>query len=142
MQSVRSEEFWKWVNRKGPVPKGNRELGRCWVWRGACNAKGQPVYLLGRRARIPHRYAWHDVHGEIPAVNLGSKCWNDMCVRPAHRAPGVAWRARMNTCGDGHPLAVGHPNTYVREDGKRQCRKCAARRVRQSTARKKLRNAA
>lgn len=130
-------DFWALVDKRGPVPKDALELGRCWLWRGARNHKGEPVYLHGNRRRIPHRYAWTITTGHRAVTSLGSLCWNAACVRPDHRAPGVAWRARLHRCKFKHSLAIGDPNTNIRPDGKRQCRKCAARRVREMYARRR-----
>lgn len=136
MVRTEHEGFWSLVDKRGPIPQDSPELGRCWLWRGAHNAKGEPVYHLGRRVRVPHRYAWKLAHdGKLPNVTLGSLCWRPGCVRPDHRAPGVVWRARLTKCKYQHKFTK--ENTNVRPDGKRQCRKCSARRVREMYARQR-----
>lgn len=121
-------EFWALVNKAGPLPQDAPELGACWLWTGELKPSGQPIYHLGRRVRVPHRYAWQLAHGSLPETDMGSICWTDLCVRPDHRTIGVAWRARLRRCKHGHLL--NEQNVYLRPDGKRQCRPCAARRVR------------
>lgn len=122
-----TERFWSKVDKSGD----------CWVWT-ACRIHfgyGQFYVSPQRRHVRAHRYAYELLVGPIPdGLVLDHLCSNPPCVNPAHLEPvrqrenvmrsrsHVATNPGKTHCPKGHPY--DEANTYVRPNGKRDCRTC------------------
>lgn len=97
---------------------------------------GDPApYAPKRHSGIgAHRLLWLIVNGPIPdGHHLHHMCHVRLCVRPDHLTPLTAIDHQAvhhveEKCSKGH--AYTPENTYVRNNGKRQCRACKADRQR------------
>lgn len=79
------EDFWAKVNKNGPVPKHDPELGPCWIWTGTIKKNGYGDWMLWGRHVYPHRFAWALENGCIPHRGIiDHRCWNRRCARPSH----------------------------------------------------------
>lgn len=118
------ERFWSKVNK----------TETCWLWT-AYRARGYGRFMVGAgektRALSAHRWSWEQEHGAVPdGLELDHLCRTPACVRPAHLEPVTHAEnvrraaAAVVACPQGH--AYDKDNTYRRDNGKRQCRKCAA----------------
>jgi hypothetical protein len=79
------ERFVSFVNRDGPVLRP--ELGACWSWMGARNAKrmGYGVFRFDGRATWAHRVSYVMFVGAIPdGLFVCHHCDNPQCVNPVH----------------------------------------------------------
>jgi hypothetical protein len=115
--------------------------GECWEWNGALNEDGYGRFSLcmgGEESRWQaHRASYHIFKGAIgPDMTIDHVCKNRKCVNPFHLRQltilenvvisyGSTWiKRRMQThCLRGHPF--DEANTYLRSNGKRNCRACA-----------------
>lgn len=105
--------------------------GGCWIW-GGKTGKGYGMY----RRTGAHRYAYRLAFGEIPAgLVIDHRCEVTRCVNPLHlkattqrdnilrsakTMPNV--NAAKDFCPRRHEYTPA--NTYVRGDGRRECRTC------------------
>lgn len=88
---VLESRFWPRVNRAGPLPKDNPQLGNCWLWTGGQTADGFGILYVGgghahqRQARA-HRFAWEMEYGALEDVKVcvGQRCGVRLCVRASH----------------------------------------------------------
>ena len=80
------DRFWSRVNKDGPVPEHNPELGPCWTWIGhLVNGYGQFRLKNPRRWIKANRFAWIAEYGEIgEGLNVLHACDNASCVRLSH----------------------------------------------------------
>lgn len=89
----RHQAFWEKVDKDGPVPSHQPDLGPCWLWIGTRNQHGYGTFSVtghaGSRITSAHRWAYAEEHGPIPAgVLILHECDNPPCVRPSHLHPG------------------------------------------------------
>jgi HNH endonuclease len=144
------ERFWSKVDVRGP--------DECWPWMRDRDRDGygrfRPMVDSKRLEFKAHRWAYEHAVGPIPigkdidhtCHNIdadclgGPTCQHRACQNPAHLA--VATRrentlngksrpgnqARQTECIHGHPF--DEANTYVRPNGKRDCRQCNVDRLR------------
>lgn len=110
----------------------------CWLWRGTVAPNGYGSIVHNRKPAIAHRWAYEHFVGTIPAgLQLDHLCRVRACVNPAHLEPVTAQentrRAMRSHCVNGHPFDAA--NTWLHR-GKRYCRECRRRRVREYQARR------
>jgi len=107
----------------------------CWLWQGSRTTKGYVIITVGSRidgtksSRQLHRVAYEVFVGPIPdGLTIDHTCEVKHCCSPTHLEPVTNAEnkrrggERMAACRRGHPRTT--ENTYVRPDGKRQCRVC------------------
>lgn len=137
------ERFWKKVNKNGPIPECDPELGPCWVWTAALNNG----YGRIRRGKYDDgyiyafRFAYEYFVGPIPdGLQPDHLCRNRACVKaiadsygPSHLEivtpkinveRGLSGKLHIpkTHCPRKHPYDTD--NTYVDAKGSRSCRIC------------------
>ncbi len=125
------ERFWPKVLKNAAVSLFNRNLGLCWIWRGAASCGyGQ---IKGHRSTLwAHRVSYILHYGPIPkGLEIDHLCRVRLCVRPSHleavtsqenslRGFGHAGRnARKTHCAKGHCFTI-----YVNKINGLVCRVC------------------
>lgn len=86
-QRTPEQRFWLKVNKRGPVPARNPELGRCWLWTANINPKtGYGAFARRHGEGIDaHRFSYELAHGAIPEKHdVHHKCHVRHCVNPDH----------------------------------------------------------
>lgn len=134
------ERFWSKVEK----------TSGCWEWRAFRNARGYGQFGVGslrdgtRRLVLAHRFAYEEERGPIPqGLELDHLCRNPACVRPDHLEPVPhaenvrrGSKAQATHCVAGH--AFSQDNTYRHpRTGRRTCKECRRRRLREHYARTK-----
>ena len=113
------QKFWAQVEKHGPIPESNPELGPCWVWMGHVDKRGGYGDLsVDGKAFKAHRYSYVLEHGEIPeGMLVRHKCDNPPCVNPAHLELGTNDDNMKDRLARGR-YAVGsaHAKTTLIED--------------------------
>ena len=143
--------FWAKVDR----PNGPLDPGPCWTWTGGTYTQGYGVFKLDGRSVRVHVWAYEWFYDE-PVTHMldhwchdpatcpgGFGCPHRRCVNPWHlrdvpqainNSEHHAWN-NQPVCVNGHVRAeVGW---YVTNDGRRQCRACAADQQKRYKARKR-----
>ena len=120
------ERFWKFVDK----------TDTCWLWTGyKLVGYGRFNAAVSRKAKTKnssaHRWSYELANGPIlNGLQLDHLCRTPACVRPDHLEPVTHLENQrrraltITSCPQGHPY--NEANTYVRHDGHRQCRACAA----------------
>jgi hypothetical protein len=109
----------------------------CIDWAGPTNGNGYG--LMGVMARDgsklwAHRIAYESVNGPIPdGLEIDHLCRRPVCVNPEHleavtHAENIRRAFRSHACKAGHPWTEA--TIYVRSNGTKTCRVCAAARAR------------
>jgi hypothetical protein len=136
-----AQRFWAKVDRDHP--------SGCWLWTASTDPAGYGRFSTNEIAlpsTLAHRIAYTWIEGEIPeGLVLDHLCRTPACVNPAHLDPvshgentrrGVRWNSHKTKCKHGHPF--DEANTYVHANGKRSCRICRRRWVREYQLRKQV----
>ena len=85
-------EFWRFVDKDGPIPRWRIDLGNCWQWKGGGSKYGSYNRVESRVAGTSaHRVAFWLENGRVPKV-VDHLCENRMCVRPSHLDEVDSWR--------------------------------------------------
>ncbi|AMS02675.1 HNH endonuclease [Gordonia phage Yvonnetastic] len=138
--------FWAKVDKNGPLPEHNEDLGPCWQWTAGLTKQRYGGFHPKKGTTVlAHRYAYEILVGPPPEGKSGQTldhlCRNRQCVNPKHlelvsnmenlsRGAGYAIRNGMRSgCKHGHEYTP--ENTYIPPDGGSiRCRKCARNRDR------------
>jgi hypothetical protein len=66
-----ADRFWSKVDKNGPLPVTNPELGPCWLWTACCWKSGYGRLFVCKKEGKPiidatHRVAYELIKGPIP----------------------------------------------------------------------------
>lgn len=79
------QRFWNGINKDGPFPEHQPELGRCWVWTKSRFVTGYGQMRLKYTKFGTHRLSWFIHNGPIQdGLFVCHKCDNPLCARPDH----------------------------------------------------------
>lgn len=111
------------------------DFTECWEWTGY-STRGYGRFNVGGASRLAHRIAYELMVAPVPeGLDLDHLCRNRACVNPYHLDPVTrrvnlrrSPRVQVTHCPAGHPYAG---KNLLLDDGKRKCRTCVNRRVRE-----------
>lgn len=86
-QRTPEERFWLKVDKDGPIPEHDPDLGPCWVWTAYINPSiGYGQFSPSHGVSVgAHRYAYELVDGPIEdGLDVHHKCLRRACVRRSH----------------------------------------------------------
>ena len=121
------------------APAAERLLSRievnergCWVWQGALNKKGYGVFGVDGKVELTHRWTFRQRYGWVPKLLDHYECDTKACCNPEHLMPSTSTinirRAMKDVCAHGHRW--DESNTYIKRNGRRDCRACNRDRAR------------
>ena len=107
---MKIEDFWKWVDVRGP--------DECWEWKRGRTSRGYGEVYLGSRKQYTHRVAWETTNGTIPdGLEVRHViCDNPPCCNPAHLAPGTHTDNMQDAARRGRNGVHTHPDRVARGD--------------------------
>ena len=138
-----------------PAPLMTRLLRRmerdgasgCWIWQGAQSFDGYGQIRIGDRIVGAHRAMVIAREGSIaPGMEVDHLCRTTLCINPDHLevvtgAENLRRKyAAITHCKHGHPY--DEANTINRPNGRRGCRECTRKAVRECMRRRRARERA
>lgn len=102
------DRFLASINRLGPVPEHDSELGSCWIWIGSI-VNGYGGFSLKGRMRFAHRVAWLIDNRSWPRPFCLHRCAVRRCVRVSHLYEGTPTRNAQDFL-DHHRFKMAHPS--------------------------------
>lgn len=127
------ERFWSYVDRAGPVPKWNPDLGACWLWTGGVLGVGYGSFSVNGATLYAHRYSLGLLEQLLAGLEVDHLCRVPLCVRPDHleqvtpaenRRRQALARPVPIKCQRGHRFTKA--NTGRSSAGRRRCLTCKA----------------
>jgi hypothetical protein len=110
-------------------------MNDCIEWKYALSHNGYGLKRIGNKMVRVHRFVYEVCYGKIPdGLVIDHLCRNRKCINPHHlelttikentlRGVGpTAMNAKKTHCKHGHEF--NDENTYIRKDGRRNCKKC------------------
>lgn len=141
--------FFSHVNKNGPIPEHNPELGKCWLWTGSLTDDGYGEFYCKGKTVKAYRWLYEREIGEVSeGMVLDHLCRNPACVNPLHLEPvtnrenilrgenPAAQNAKKRYCKRGHLLEGD--NVYPDKKGHRNCKICARLRAKERRERNKV----
>lgn len=92
LSDVDKAKFMDRIRKDGPIPQHCPELGACWLWTGAHNAKGYGVFKVGTRRPVrAHRMSFVVSGKELPPEKplVCHHCDTPGCCNPDHLFAGT-----------------------------------------------------
>lgn len=117
--------FWAKVKKTGPIPRHDKQLGRCWIWTASLNSGyGQLWWPEKNAPELAHRISWLIHHGRLDDADcVLHKCDNRKCVNPSHHFLGDRDDNNQDAMEKGiTPHGVKHWNRKLEEEEVRQIR--------------------
>lgn len=131
------QRFWDRVDKNGPIPENNPQLGPCWQWKGTIDQGYGKMWSVEQKHLAAHRWYYEYVNGPIPeGKEPDHLCRNRACVNLAHieivtkrenivRGVGpTAINAAKKICINGHLLERSNLVEYQLKQGVRECETC------------------
>jgi hypothetical protein len=84
LQHAIDKRFWLKVQKDGPVPAHQSQLGPCWIWLAAKDSKGYGRTGVGKKSKLSTHVSWFLSTNEWPELLVLHKCDNPPCVNPSH----------------------------------------------------------
>lgn len=149
------ERFWRNVDKDGPLPETDPQLGPCWLWAAGKTGAGYGAFSSGDgNVTLAHRWAYVQELGPIDhGLHLDHLCRRRHCVRPSHLDP-VPCRVNLMRSPIALPAInasktrcpVGHEytpeNTRITKAGTRECKQCRRATMRRHAARERAKRPA
>lgn len=106
-----AERFWEKVDKNGPVPPHQKNIGRCWIWLSSTDKDGYGTIWLNeeiRATRATH-VSWKLHFDAVPkGAWVLHRCDNPSCVRPSHLWLGNAKDNAVDREQKGRGAKVGY----------------------------------
>lgn len=82
------ERFWPKVDKHGPIPEFDPDLGRCWLWTAGLFRLGYGAFWFHHNQEYAHVVSFRLEKGAIPhGTELDHLCRVRHCVNPDHLEP-------------------------------------------------------
>ena len=137
--STYESKVWENVDKDGPIPEYNPQLGPCWLWTGSVEVAGYGTIEKNGKKRKAHIVVYEMVKGLIPDdLEPDHLCRVRSCCNPSHlelvthrenvlRGSGPsAENARKTQCKNGHHLSGDNLRVRINSNGfeRRDCLEC------------------
>ena len=109
-------DFFKRVDKLGPIPKHRPKLGSCWVWTGGRDVNGYGNFSVRGKPSKAHRFSFEIHTGIIPTSEMVCHhCDNPPCVNPDHLFLGNALTNNWDGFAKGRMKFVPPPKPLINE---------------------------
>lgn len=121
-QAKKASKFWAKVDKHGPVPGHESELGSCWIWTGHTRVDGYATIRVGHanqgKRMFVHRFSWELQYDPIPKdLSVCHRCDTPLCVRPDHLFVGTIADNNVDMRSKGRARGGPGPNGANRQWG-------------------------